>query len=128
MKKLSILLIGLMLLVLATPTLAAKPTEAGIYHCGCVALDEKSAEATAELQWSLLIINSKSRGHRMHQMGDTETCTYLDIDEIEQEIELDRSSRDCEVDTLLVGVDQCDAGTDFGDVFATPTPGATCEL
>ena len=64
----------------------------------------------------------------MHQMGDTETCTYLDIDEIEQEIELDRSSRDCEVDTLLVGVDQCDAGTDFGDVVATPTPGATCEL
>jgi hypothetical protein len=70
MKKLSILLISLMLLVLAGPTLAAKPDKATILHCGCV----WDGDVTATMEYKELNISAKSRGHDAHVIGTVDSC------------------------------------------------------
>ena len=69
MKKSSILFIGLMLLVLAGPTLAAKPDKANILHCGC-AWDG----LVATMEYGENNISAKSRGHDAHIAGSIDSC------------------------------------------------------
>jgi hypothetical protein len=117
-KQTSLVLCGLVLGCISFTAIAAKPTEALIYHCGC----EYSEEAGSELLWGSLIVNSKSRGHRSHEAGDVETCTYVDQNFIEQETELVRGFDDCEEGDLLTGVATCDTE----GATQTPIVGESC--
>lgn len=113
-----------MLVGISATVVAEKPTEAQIYHCGCVATDENTVDATSDLKWQLLTISTKSKGHRKHEEGDTEDCTYLGVGEVEQPNPLDRASDDCEVGDFLVGVATCDAD----GAPSTPTVGDSCAI
>lgn len=122
-NKIGVLISGLLLVCISTSAVAAKPTEAMIYHCGCVANNEFSEEASADLRWSLLVVHAKSKGHQNHALGDTETCFFED-DIAQQEVELARGFDDCEVDDLLEGVATCDTE----GATQTPVAGESCEV
>jgi hypothetical protein len=99
MKKLSILLIGLMLLVLAAPTLAAKPDKSIILHCGCV----WDGDVTATMEYSEINISSKSRGHDAHIIGTIDSCKDGEVWNDETEVyddtfsDLVRNGDDCQL-------------------------------
>jgi hypothetical protein len=105
MKKFSILLIGLMLLVLAGPTLAAKPDKATILHCGCV----WDGDITATMEYHELNISAKSRGHDAHIAGSIDSCkngeVWNDITEVFDDTFSDfvRNGDDCQVDGPPLG-------------------------
>ena len=98
MKKLSILLIGLMLLVFAGPTLAAKPEKANILHCGC-AWDG----SVATMEYGANNISAKSRGHDAHIAGSIDSCkdgeVWNDVTEVFDDTFSDfvRNGDDCQV-------------------------------
>lgn len=99
MKKLSILLIGLMLLVLAGPTLAVKPDKSTILHCGCV----WDGDVTATMEYKELNISAKSRGHDAHVVGSVDSCkdgeVWNDITEVFDDTSSDfvRNGDDCQL-------------------------------
>ena len=106
MKKLSILLIGLMLLVLAGPTLAAKPDPKQIRHCGCVydSLDG------ASMIFHDLVIAGNSQGHRNHlaTTDDFDLCfAGLDIDELPTYEMWVRDEADCLISGTNNGLVDC---------------------
>lgn len=117
-KKISVVLTGMMLIGVSATAVATKPTEAQIYHCGCQSHDDGTSSAGADLRWNLITVSPRSRGHRQHEDGDIETCTYLDEFSIEQEVDLERDSDDCEVMGSVIGVLPCDPA---------PVEGAECE-
>ena len=104
MKKFSILLIGLMLLVLAAPTLAAKPDKANILHCGC-AWDG----VVATMEYGENNISAKSRGHDAHIAGSIDSCkdgeVWNDVTEVFDDTFSDfvRNGDDCQVDGPPLG-------------------------
>ena len=104
-----------MLSGMSTLALAEKPPKADVYHCGCVAVDEQTATATAELQWKLLSISSKSKGHKNHEADDLETCMYVDESLTARSNELERGFDDCELGDLLIGVATCSIEPFAGD-------------
>jgi hypothetical protein len=111
MKKLSFLLIGLMLLVLAAPTLAAKPEPKQIRHCGCV---YDSLEGTSMI-FHDLVLPGKSQGHRNHlaSTDDYDLCfAGLDIDELPTYEMWVRDEADCMVSgtntNLVICVDEAE--------------------
>jgi hypothetical protein len=103
MKKLSILLIGLMLLVLAGPTLAAKPDPKTIRHCGCV-LDQYGVTGVGMVYHDIEVAG-KSGGHKRHLIGTYDDCGtgVIESEEPFAEIteEWSRSGTDC----LVTGTD-----------------------
>jgi hypothetical protein len=120
-KKIGIILSALMLVCISANVMADKPTEAGLLHCGCVPQDENTSTATAHLRWNDMIVSEKSRGHRKHQSGDMEFCTYLDESGAEMETDvLFRSANDCEPD-------QEDNLEDVETCSVTPVDGVLCE-
>ena len=135
MKKISLILGSIALIGMSATASAAKPMEAGIYHCGNVVTNEYTAEAQCNLEWSYLIINSKSKGHQQHQSGDMENCTYYtdtvdgEGNPVEQSETLYRAFSDCEVGELLEGVATCDVeDPDTGVTIITPTSGDLCQF
>jgi hypothetical protein len=109
MKKLSILLIGLMLLVLAGPTLAAKPGAKTIRHCGCV-LDAYGVTGVGMVYHDIEVAG-KSGGHKRHLIGTYDDCAtgVFELEEPFAEIteEWLRSGADCEVTDLDDNIVQC---------------------
>jgi len=120
-KKICSVLSGLMLVGISATAVADKPPKAEVYHCGCVTVDEQTATATAELQWKLLSISTKSKGHRNHEADDLKICMYVDENLAAQSIELERGFDDCEPigNDLLLGVGQCGV--------VSPVPTDSCE-
>ena len=117
MKMLSILLIGLMLLVLAGPTLAAKPDKSTILHCGC-AWDD----SVATMEYDENNISAKSRGHDAHIAGSIDSCKDGEVFNEELQVWEDtfsdfvRNGDDCQVDGPPLGdpIFDCD-GPVVGD-------------
>ena len=104
MKKLSMLLIGLMLLVLAGPTLAAKPDKANILHCGCAWDGE-----FATMEYGQNNISAKSRGHDAHIVGTIDSCKDGEVFNDDLQVWEDtfsdfvRNGNDCQVDGPPLG-------------------------
>ena len=119
MKKISVVLTGMMFIGVSATAVATKPTEAQIYHCGCQSHDDGTSSAGADLRWNLITVSPRSRGHRKHKYMDIETCTYLDESNIEQEVDLERGFDDCEVFGSVTGVSACED--------PVPVEGAECE-
>ena len=103
MKKFSIVLISIMLLMLAGPTLAAKPDPKTIRHCGCV-LDAYGVTGVGMVYHDIEVAG-KSGGHKRHLIGTYDDCgtgvfaaelPYAEITE-----EWLRSGADC----LVTGTD-----------------------
>lgn len=117
-NKTCLILSFLLLASISFNSQADKPVEALIYHCGCVASNEFTEEANTGLLWELLIVNSNSKGHQNHTIGQQKTCTYFDKDSVEQESELVRGFNDCEVGDFLTGVSTCET---------EPVTGESCE-
>ena len=106
MKKFSILLIGLMLLVLGSPVLADKPDPKQIRHCGCVydSLDGNS------MIFHDIVIAGNSQGHRNHlaTTDDFDLCfSGLDIDELPTYEMWVRDEADCLISGTNNGLVAC---------------------
>jgi len=111
------------LIGLSASALADKPTEAVLFHCGCEATDEGTAEAASDLVWHEIIVNYKSNGHRKHLVDDEENCTYQDENYVTQDNYLFRDSNDKQDQnnsSPLNGVDLCEIGVDC------PVDGDSC--
>jgi hypothetical protein len=77
-KKISVLLIGVALVAMAS-TVSAGNHKEDLMHCGCVAYAPGDAApwGTAYLEWTLLNISKKGfKGHQQHEQYDYETCVY----------------------------------------------------
>ena len=97
MKKLSLVLLSLVLIGFAGIALAGKPTETMIAHCGC------NYDGDA-MEWQIITVNPNSKGHQNHEVDDTEECwdptdTYVEY--------LDRDYDDCELVGQLTGLETC---------------------
>ena len=121
MKTLSTLLLGLALLVLASPALAAKPDPKAIRHCGCV---YDSLEGTSML-FHDIVVAGKSKGHRNHVASavDYNLCfAGLDAEELPTYEMWVRDRGDC----LLSGTDDdipaCTDEEEFGPCGSPYTP------
>jgi hypothetical protein len=102
---------------------AVKPTEAVLFHCGCEASDEGTAEATSDLVWHEIIVSSNSNGHRKHMVNDEENCTYVDELSVTTDNYLFRDSNDKQDQANsppLNGVDACEVGV------SCPVDGTSC--
>jgi hypothetical protein len=98
MKKLSIVLISIFLLVLAGPTLADKPDPKLIRHCGCV---YDSIEGV-DMIFHDVVVAGNSQGHRNHLAGTQDACfAGMDGDVATYEL-WERDLRDC----MLSGTNQ----------------------
>jgi hypothetical protein len=105
MKKLSFLLIGLMLLVLAGPTLAAKPEPKQIRHCGCV---YDSLDGTSMI-FHDLVLPGNSQGHRNHlaTLDDYDLC-FAGLENEEPTYEMwVRDEADCMISGTNHGLVEC---------------------
>ena len=97
MKKISLILGGMMLIGMSATASAAKPTDIEIMHCGCNA-------AGTGLEMHAIIVNSNGGGHHNHTDGSVTECnnTTLVDDGLGGEIELGiveitRTQSDCQV-------------------------------
>jgi hypothetical protein len=125
-RKIGIVLSGLILVCISATALAEKPPKADVWHCGCVAEDEYTANATAHLRWKLLSVKPNATGHENHLYGDVEDCYYYDENSILQFYEKLRDWDDCEdTGANLMDLGQCDGGDDRPP--SDPTAGNTCE-
>jgi len=76
MKKLTSVALSLALPAMASTALAGggpPPPPAGkadILHCGCATNDW----GYAQLNWNVLQVSLKTKGHQQHKAGDVETC------------------------------------------------------
>ena len=99
MKKLFIIVFSVLLLVLAGPTLAAKPDPKTIRHCGCSYV-EIDGEGEASMVFHDITVAGKSKGHRNHVANaeDIEFCFAGTVDEEATYDEFVRDQADCLVD------------------------------
>lgn len=104
MKKLSLILISLLLFAFAGSTLAAKDAKT-IRHCGCVF---DSIEGVSMVFHDVLV-SGNSQGHQNHLAGSEDLCfAGLDINE-EPTFELwARDADDCMIDGTNAGLIACD--------------------
>ena len=112
MKKFSILLIGLILLILASPVLADKPDPKQIRHCGCV---YDSLDGTSMI-FHDIVIAGNSQGHRNHlaTTDDFDLCfAGLDIDELPTYEMWVRDEPDCLISGTNANLVACVAEVEF---------------
>ena len=124
MKKLSILLISVMLLVLAGPTLAAKPDPKTIRHCGCSYV-EIDGVGEVSMVFHDIIVAGKSNGHKNHvaTTDDPDLCFAGTVDEEATYEEFVRDQADCLMEGLDLGIAACEAEEQFavcGSPFEAP--------
>ena len=90
-------------LALSTTTAFAGGPKTIIAHCGCNA-------AATDLEWQIINISSKSKGHQHHQKYDMETCVATDdAGTILMEANFERGESDCIISGTLVNVGNCPA-------------------
>ena len=99
MKKFSLILmmVCMGLIGFSSTAWAVKPTETLIAHCGC------NFDGDA-MEWQIITVNPKSRGHQNHEVDDTEECR--DPDGLNP-VFLDRDFDDCELLGQLPGLEAC---------------------
>jgi hypothetical protein len=115
MKKLFVVVASILVSLSFGSTLNAAPSKSNIYHCGCN--DDASG-----LEWQLISVSNRSRGHLNHVGGSFEEC----IDAEENVFVYERLDSDCRVDGTINLVDCDDPGTT--DVDETPEAGTTCHV
>ena len=71
MKKLSIVMLSLILIGMAGSVWAEKKAKSEVLHCGCV-WDDIGEVATME--YKVITISAKSRGHDAHVAGSIDSC------------------------------------------------------
>ena len=84
MKKISIVLGGMVILGLSATASADKPTDTELYHCGC-------NDAGTGLEMHLQIVNSNAGGHNNHIIDSVTMCT----DEDDNDTWWKRTQSDC---------------------------------
>jgi len=104
MKKLSLVLISLLLVGFAGSALAAKDAKT-IRHCGCV-YDSISDEAS--MVFHDVVISGKSQGHGNHLAGSEDLCfDGLDSEELATYELWVRDADDCMLDGSNDGLIDC---------------------
>jgi hypothetical protein len=104
MKKLSLVLLSLVLIGIAGIALAAKPDKSTILHCGC-AWDG----AVATMEYGENNISAKSRGHDAHIAGSIDSCKDGEVFNDDLQVWEDtfsdfvRNGDDCQVDGPPLG-------------------------
>jgi len=123
MKKLSIVLLSLILIGMAGSVWAAKPIKSLVLHCGCVWDD---IGEVASMEYKEITISSKSKGHDAHVAGSIDSC-YNGQVEVETDVWEDdyadfvRSGADCQLDGPELG-----DPIDFCPEEEPPVAGETC--
>lgn len=112
MKKISIVLSGIMLIGISGTSFAGKPTDVALMHCGCTAEGD-------DLEFTYQVVNSNSeRGHKNHVIDSEKTC-YFDDEPVGTYV---RTANDCTLaDGIWTDVGWCGdtppvEGDDCGDV------------
>lgn len=98
MKKLTIVLLSLVLIGMAGSVWAVKPAKSEVLHCGCVWDDFGEV---ASMEYKVITINSKSRGHDAHYFGSMDACFAGQVLEgdilVDVNIDFVRTAPDCQL-------------------------------
>lgn len=101
MNKTILTALAVTTLTLSSTTAFAGGPKTALAHCGC------NAEAT-DLEWQIINVSSKSRGHQRHLAGDMETCVVTDdTGAIVFEVNFERGESDCIISGTLENVGLC---------------------
>jgi hypothetical protein len=122
MKKLFIVLISVLLLVIAGPSLAAKPSPKSILHCGCV-LDEFGAVGV-DMVYHEIEVSGNSGGHKRHLVTTTDDCGTGVYEEVEPFAEITqewmRTGKDCLISGTDNNIELCE------EFLEVPYEGLSC--
>lgn len=90
----------------ATTAFAGGP-KTSLAHCGCNANGD-------DLEWQIINVSSKSKGHQQHLAGDMETCVVTDdAGIIVMETNFERGESDCIISGTLENVGNCPTAIPF---------------
>ena len=132
MKKLTLILISLILIGATNQVLAAKEAK-GVRHCGCIYVATNETDGEASMVYQDLLVAGRSKGHRNHVIGSEDDCLsgYEWVTPIEGEDYLSplyeafvREGDDCMwsgTDPFILACD-LDIGPEEGDVCGSLAP------
>jgi hypothetical protein len=88
-------------LTLSANTAFAGGPKTSLAHCGC------NADAT-DLEWQIINVSRKSKGHQQHLANDMETCVVTDdAGVIVMQVNFERAESDCIISGSLENVGNC---------------------
>ena len=129
MKKLTLVLLSLVLLGFAGTAMAEKKAKSTILHCGCAWDGLEASMVYGENN-----ISSKSRGHDAHVFGSMDSCfdgqVLVEDAFVDVYTDFVRTASDCQLDGPQLGdpIDMCTTQQEADDAEAEPERLFTLEL